>query len=239
MRAASTAVAALMATAFAAPVNAAPRPPLDGVWKTDGYGLVLSIGNGRLRSYETTSISCLPGEDALKRLGTDRDGAVRFGADGVPTLTVRAQGRDRPRARYASAVADIDLVRLRALPDRCSRPMPKDPLTTFDVFWTTFAENYPGFAAKKVDWAALRDRYRPKANARTGDERLFEILTGMMKPLGDNHTGLMFCGSAHGLTARNRKQASRTRWTPPCRRVARPGTTVRVVTATVMASSTM
>ncbi|GII20022.1 S41 family peptidase [Planomonospora parontospora] len=189
--AALTASAVLVTAAFAAPVNAAPRSALDGIWKTDGYGLILSIENGRLLSYETTSISCLPDGNVLKRIGPVRDGAAAFGTGGAPTVTLRARGRDRARAHYESAVADIDLVRLRALPERCSRPMAKDPLTTFDVFWTTFAENYPSFAAKKVDWQALRDRYRPKVDARTGDERLFEILAGMMKKLGDSHTGLM------------------------------------------------
>jgi hypothetical protein len=34
------------------------------------------------------------------------------------------------------------------------------PLGTFDVFWTTYAENYPFFALKGIDWNAVRDRDR-------------------------------------------------------------------------------
>lgn len=189
--AALTVTAVLAATVTTAiPAGAASPGALDGVWKTDGYGMVLSIEDGRLRSYQITEISCLPAGDPMKRLGTARDGAVRFGDGDVAALTVWAEGRDRARARYMGDVADKGLLRLRALPARCSRPTPKDPVTSFDVFWKTFDENYLSFAAKGVDWRAARDRYRPKVNSRTSDERLFKILSDMIKPLGDAHTSL-------------------------------------------------
>ncbi|GAA3129651.1 peptidase [Streptosporangium carneum] len=178
--------------AFAEPVTTAgavARGTLDGVWKSDGYGMVLAIEDGRLRLYQTTSISCLPA-GTMKRRGPARGGTVAFGGSGLPTLTLRADGRDRARARYTGALTPLGLLRLRALPEQCSKPTPKDPVTTFDVFWTTFAENYLDFGAKGVDWRAVRDRYRPRVNANTSDERLFEILTAMIKPLGDAHTGV-------------------------------------------------
>jgi hypothetical protein len=45
--------------------------------------------------------------------------------------------------------------------------------------------------------------------------------------------------ACHGLMARNTKATNKMRCTPPCRRVARPGTTVRTLATTVSASSTI
>ncbi len=48
-----------------------------------------------------------------------------------------------------------------------------DPLRTFDVFWHTFAENYPFFAAKGIDWeAAEAVRKQPYGSARVFDSSL-------------------------------------------------------------------
>ena len=76
------------------------------------------------------------------------------------------------------------------------------PLATFDQFWTTFAENYPFFAAKGIDWTAVRAKYRPQV---TSDAALFDVLTAMIRPLGDAHTGIStpdrdFAGVRPGTT---------------------------------------
>ncbi|WP_066943619.1 S41 family peptidase [Microtetraspora fusca] len=184
------AVALLAAATFAAPAHAVSPPSLNGVWRTDGYGTVLSIEGTRLRMYEITEISCLPSGEPFTRIGRGRDGAVTYGVGSTVMISVRPEGRDRARVDYMGDVADKGLRRLSTLPARCSRPMPKDPVTSFDVFWQTYEENYLDFAAKGVDWRATRERYRPKVNSRTDDERLFRILTQMIGPLGDAHTGI-------------------------------------------------
>jgi C-terminal processing protease CtpA/Prc len=65
-----------------------------------------------------------------------------------------------------------------------------DPLTNFDIYWTTYADNYNSFLRKNVDWKAARDRYRPMVNADTTPDELYTILTEMTAPLGDAHTSL-------------------------------------------------
>ncbi|MGY2063679.1 S41 family peptidase, partial [Nocardia gipuzkoensis] len=58
------------------------------------------------------------------------------------------------------------------------------------VFWQTFHEHYPFFDAKGMDWNAIRDRWRDRANqaqARGDDAALFAALRETVEPLGDAH----------------------------------------------------
>ncbi|MEC4018666.1 S41 family peptidase [Streptomyces sp. H27-D2] len=110
-----------------------------------------------------------------------------------------AGGARRPtRSTLASesSVGTTHLRRLPALPERCTRPTPADPRTRFDVFWSTFEENYPFFAAKGIDWHAVRARYRPLVGPRTTDAELTRVLTDMIRPLHDAHTALVAGGKA-------------------------------------------
>ncbi|MGV9901560.1 S41 family peptidase [Streptomyces sp. NPDC003388] len=191
------AVAVLLAVAAgtAAPAGAvgAARGPagrVDGVWRSDGYGTVLSIHEGRLREYQVTSVSCLPG-GGLRRTGRGGDGAVVYtGAD----ATVY---RIRPRRLGHSAtlhvdgsVGDRELRRLAALPGKCAQAAPVGARAVFDTFWQTFQENYPFFAAKGIDWQAVGNRYRPKVRDGMTDAELFALLRSMVLPLGDAHVFL-------------------------------------------------
>lgn len=199
--AAAILAAALAVTAFAWPARAAvmSRSPVDGIWRTDGYGYVISIGRGHGTVYQTTAISCLPGGQADQLGPPGRHGVVRFGTGGVTTATVRPAGKDRAWLHSLGSAGSIGLIRIRAVPPLCRRPVPNDPVSSFDIFWTTFAENYPFFAAQKIDWKAVRDRYRPLVNARTTDQELLKILIDMIRPLGNAHTGVVSADARHGF----------------------------------------
>lgn len=158
--------------------------PVDGVWQTDGYGLVIEVAGGHAQSYETTRISCVKGTDS-KQTGPDRF----VNEDYEFTLRPDRRGQ-RATLRIDSSVGARHLRRLPALPDLCRKPGPADRLASFDVFWTTFAENYPFFAAKNVDWAAVRAQYRPKVRPDMSDDEFFALLTDMVRPLRDAHVVL-------------------------------------------------
>ncbi|GAA0405343.1 S41 family peptidase [Streptomyces luteireticuli] len=186
-----TAVALLAAiltltTAACADVAASPPPRLDGVWRSDGYGTVVSITDGgrRLRTWETTAVSCLPGAPEVKG-----DGSGRFTDGEGSGLTVSRDGTGRLRLAFDESVGHR-VLRRAALPARCAEPRTTDPRRVFDVFWQTYAENYPFFAAHGVDWRAVRDRYRPRVTAHTSDDELFAILRKMIEPLHDGHTSI-------------------------------------------------
>ncbi|WP_342786838.1 hypothetical protein [Streptomyces qinzhouensis] len=76
------ALAGSLSTAAAAPAPAAiPRPgagglSVEGVWRMDGYGTVVSVHGRDLRFWDTTELSCLPGLDVRSQGGPGPGGAV-------------------------------------------------------------------------------------------------------------------------------------------------------------------
>lgn len=166
----NTAVAVLVAGTTALGAPAAAGPPVEGVWQTDGYGQILAIHHGNTQSYERTLISCLPAQT---------DGDVR--------------GRT---LRFAGSPGHISLRRLNHLPSACTEPAPNDPRAKFDIFWHTFAENYPFFRQKGMDWTAVGERYGRRINS---DADLYSAFCSMVLPLHDGHIyvqhGNQFCAT--------------------------------------------
>jgi hypothetical protein len=183
-------VLGVVSSLLATPLAVASTSPVDGVWRTDGYGTVVAIADGVARQFHTTSVSCLPGPVANQVGPVGRGGTVQF-ADERRTYTVRAR-HGHGVLHLDGSVGDVRLRKLPRLPDACTQPPPAGPQATFDVFWTTYAENYPLFAAKGIDWNAVRDRYRPRVRPDTTNDELFDILVEMIQPLGDAHTGVEF-----------------------------------------------
>ncbi|MCX5199349.1 S41 family peptidase [Streptomyces sp. NBC_00249] len=180
----ATAVALALAAQVAPAATAAQHPSAtDGIWRTDGYGTVLSLRDGTLQEYQTTAVSCLKGDSARRTA----PGTYTTSDDTV--LTVRAQG-DRASLRADGDVGSRTLRRVPALPDACAHETAKDSLTAFDVFWQTFEENYPFFAAKGVDWHKARDQYRPAVHAGTTPDELYAVLGKMVEPLHDAHVSV-------------------------------------------------
>lgn len=179
------------------PDGGSSAPPatgaLDGVWRTAGYGLLVSVHDGQAQTFETTAVGCLPAHThSMRQLGAPGPGgAVEFGtSDGRPTETLQPTGEGRAELHVLGTAAPIDVSRLPAMPASCAQPPANDPVTNFDVFWSTFAENYNSFGRKNVDWAATRNAFRPRVTPTTTDDQLFDILTEMIRPLGDAHTTL-------------------------------------------------
>ncbi|MEU7169671.1 S41 family peptidase [Streptomyces morookaense] len=186
------ATAVALATAAGATATAAgtlPADPLAGVWRTDGYGTVVTVDHDgrRLRSYETTAAGCLPGgTDASRPRATGP-----FRQQGEAPVTLTPTGPGRARLSQADDAGHRTLRRIAALPAACRDPHPaRDPRAVFDTFWQTYAENYPFFAARGIDWQAVRDRYRPRVTDRTTPDELFAVLQQMIEPLHDGHTYL-------------------------------------------------
>ncbi|MGW4894613.1 S41 family peptidase [Kitasatospora sp. NPDC004240] len=203
--AAATGVALVVTAGLAAPAPAAPpggglpgaeRPGaerLDGVWRVDGYGTVLAIADRKVTAYDVTSVSCTDSGSPLRQVGeAGPGGATRYGApeNAFAELTVTPQGRHRAVYQEDGAAGSRTLERLPGLPALCGPSAPDDAVAVFDRFWANFEENYPFFAAKGVDWHALRDTYRPQVTSRTTDQELQEIFVRMLTPLHDAHVVL-------------------------------------------------
>ncbi|MEU1626092.1 S41 family peptidase [Streptomyces sp. NPDC020096] len=194
--------ASAAATLPAGPASAAARQTapaagaLDGVWRMDGYGTVLTVDHGQLRTFQTTAVSCLPSDVAAQSGTAAGDGSITYTTSHEDVYTVRPSARPNSAVfQVAGSPGERDLWRIGALPTACTHKSPSGPVATFDTFWRTFAENYPFFAAKGVNWRAVYGRYRPQVTASTSDDRLFAILRDMVAPLNDAHVHLSDGGS--------------------------------------------
>ncbi|MFD2474040.1 S41 family peptidase [Amycolatopsis silviterrae] len=159
-----------------------PSSTVDGVWRTEGYGQLVQVSGGKLTAYDVTKVSCLPGT-----LSGTGDG-TRFSTNEGSVVTIRP-GR-------MSFDDNLGTRSLRRVPGGLPPACQAQSADLFDVFWHTFAENYPFFQAKGVDWKSEGDAARREIAAHP--ERLFDVLCGLIRPLHDAHVGLVAPGQRCG-----------------------------------------
>jgi len=164
---------------------------LAGSWSSEGYGLYFDVSGATLKAFEVTAISCLPSFSA-ERSAAESSGDVAFKVVDRPTTFIFRSGADPNRRllHMNGAASDIVIRRQRGAPAACSTPTPDTPLTNFDVFTRTWAEQYGFFDIRKVNWPAVVAKYRPRVTDRTTATELFQILKEMIEPLEDAHTSI-------------------------------------------------
>ncbi|MGH8168181.1 MAG: S41 family peptidase, partial [Woeseiaceae bacterium] len=107
---------------------------------------------------------------------------------------VNMSGQDSFSYYDEGGITRYSLTRLDALPDACSAARGatnrSDPELNFDAFWNSFDENYAFFDDRGVDWDAVYEEYRPKVDAGTLSEELYELITEVIRLLDDRHVSL-------------------------------------------------
>ena len=75
----------------------------------------------------------------------------------APVIFEIKPGRSAAEARVHLGFAASDMIihRIDRKPATCDSPTPDTPISNFDVFAQTWAEQYGFFKEKKVDWAAV------------------------------------------------------------------------------------
>lgn len=164
---------------------------LDGTWRSEGYGWVFDIRGDSLRAREVTAVSCIASFRA-HRAAAPAGAVAAFTFDGSPTTVQVLSGPsvDVMRLHLEGSASDYIIRRIGAAPAICDKETAKDAQATFDVLWQNYAEHYPFFALKQVDWNAVRTTYRPRA-ATASPAELFDIFREMIEPLHDSHTFLL------------------------------------------------
>jgi hypothetical protein len=118
-----------------------------GLWTSEGYGLFFRIDSSRIVASEITSVSCLPARIA-SRIGDQGRGWVFQGGFASGEELVRIDpGANSSTAtlRRSDDLAAMTLHRPPSPPPLCLRPVEDTPFANYEVFRTTFAENYPFF----------------------------------------------------------------------------------------------
>jgi hypothetical protein len=113
----------------------------------------------------------------------------------VPTkesVTVDLETSEGPRRFYSidttqGTVQYADDFRTRPLP--VAKPIESESaIEVFDAIWNAFDEEYAMFSVKpRVDWAGLRDKYRPLAAIAKTNHALAELLAELLSELEDLH----------------------------------------------------
>ncbi|MGC0420110.1 S41 family peptidase [Embleya sp. AB8] len=162
----------------------------------DGYGTLIRIEGTHLDMYDVTKVACVKNDTEGERIGAPGPGGVtRYTVDGVPELTVIPQGRKHASLADDFSVGRRGLERVAGpLPANCTATPSTDPLAVFDRFWASFDENYPFFAAKGIDWPAVRRQFRPLVRPDSTDAELRQLMSDMIRPLNDGHTALLYQG---------------------------------------------
>lgn len=162
---------------------------LDGEWLTDGYGDLVEFQGDSLRGYEITTLSCIPSAKATRKTeASDANETVFVSDDGGTFRISRATSEDARWLHEDGSVSSILLRRTGSRPEPCGQPLADAPLTNYRVFWETFAEQYPFFALRHMDWVAVDKRFRPQVTPDTKPEELFRVFSEMLDPLHDAHT---------------------------------------------------
>jgi hypothetical protein len=171
---------------------------LDGFWQSDGYGLLLEIHGQRLDAFQITAISCLHGWTATRPpVATDQN-EIMFRMEGANSPRILVTPDTLPGWKCfripESAASRIRFHRLDRPPEIFSRKVQNTSLTNFDIFWTTFAEQYPFFAVRGVDWNRTKTVSQSGITSETTRSELFRIFRGMLAPLHDGHISLQAKG---------------------------------------------
>jgi hypothetical protein len=163
---------------------------LDGLWLTDGYRELIEIQGNHLRIYEITDVSCISAIDEIRTPGGESANEIVFSGNGDTVRIFPANSVDTRWLHDDGSIANVFLHRTRKRPQSCRQTLADTPITNYQIFWETYAEQYPFFALHKIDWRAVDERFRPQVTPDTKPEKLFQILSGMIEPLHDAHTKL-------------------------------------------------
>ncbi len=174
-----------------APLASSPAKPLDGVWRSQGYGYVYLIQGPELHTFEVTATTCVPGFTSARDNIAVPGREATFRTPGGDVYFVRSGGEDGHKLLHEDgAASDIRIDRLERAPKVCDRATADTPLNNFEVFTRTWAENYISFDLKRANWGKVVAENRRKVTSRTTPSQLFDLFAAMIQPFGDAHTSV-------------------------------------------------
>ena len=158
-------------------VNTPLLKQLEGDWKAEGYGKYLEIHNGKLREYHSNMHGCIDKADQTQA---------------QLLIDYAYIERDGNNAFYASPLPFGNkwyFTRTQAL-SNCEQRQNANALDTFDYFDDFMRQHYAYFEARGFDWDARATAVRATLRDHSSDQQLYNAIDGLLKELGDPHTGL-------------------------------------------------
>jgi hypothetical protein len=171
--------------------SSAQKQSLDGMWRSEGYGMVFEVHGAKLKSFEVTATTCVPGDPAQREDTSIAGREATFKTTDGDVFFIRSGGTGDQRLLHnISSVSDVRIDRIAKLPATCEQTTPNTPQRNFEVFTRTWAEHYILFDQQKANWDAIVAANRAKVTDKTTPSELFDILAGMIEPLHNLHTYL-------------------------------------------------
>ncbi|MCG8505843.1 MAG: S41 family peptidase [Sphingomonadales bacterium] len=155
--------------------------PVRGIWKSRGYGWLLSADSAGYALYDHAGDHCIEFER-----GSVNDFERGFEA-------VQPQSQDGLVLRVRNDITNYHFQPVDALPEvslALDQPRQRDPVSVLDFFGRAFAQDYAFFALRGVDWEELWAEAGTRVTGSTSEEALFEELHRLIAPLRDNHVML-------------------------------------------------
>jgi carboxyl-terminal processing protease len=160
-----------------------PAPALHGVWRSRGYGYALRIAPDGLKLFHVAGPFCYA--DARRKRDPD-DLFVLYRTLGERTIAFSGVAG---QTRY---VFD----RAADLPAACGDHTPWSPPRIAALVAATFADLYPTFAERGIDWRARTEQARHALKEASDDAALFDTLRTMLAGIEDPHVELQV--TVHG-----------------------------------------
>jgi carboxyl-terminal processing protease len=176
------------APALPAMVNGRPVPALLGVWRSRGYGYVVRMAADGPTLFHVAGSFCYWDP----RQERDPDNLFKFyrprGPDTVAFYTERGE------TAYV-------FERLPDLPAACSDQTPWSQPRIVALVAATFADLYPSFELRGIDWRARTAAAKRAIDEKSDDAALFETLRSMLAGVEDPHVELHaeVAGEPHSL----------------------------------------
>lgn len=157
-----------------------PEKSMRGVWRSDGYGLLVDISGTTIKIYEVSPVdSCLHWVTLPANMDlVNRFAGYNFSTDG-DSLTIRV----------AEITNDVHATPIASLPDACLGLPDNSPRTTLDAFLSTFSKHYPNFALYDVNWGA---RVTAANDQLERGAPLNQIMRDALFGLEDGHVEIFF-----------------------------------------------
>lgn len=149
----------------------------NGIWASDGYGLIFDITTSNVDAYDYTSISLIY-EDWYdlngSQFGSDDEYMGNFSLVGGQLLLTTTGGT----LIYFDAISALPII----------TDDTDDPQTNFDIFWQTYHEWTSIFAVNPIGWQQLYNQYSQLIDNTTTDAELFGYMEALLIELNDGHS---------------------------------------------------
>ncbi|EDY80410.1 peptidase, S41 family [Verrucomicrobiia bacterium DG1235] len=159
------------------PTSVSLLSQIEGSWEAVGYGKFLQVTNTQLREYHSNSYGCIETADQ-SQAQLLKDYAYIELIDSDTFFASPAPFGNKWLFTRANPLSD------------CRDRQEANALTTFDFFDSFMRQHYPFFEERGMDWESRSIAARSALSFNSSDQQLYNAMYGLLKDLGDPHTGL-------------------------------------------------